>query len=49
MFDQAHGKYETSLVDSLLEDQHRSGNTNERQEVLIKNAAAQIFGGMCKE
>ena len=33
------------MVDSLLEDYEKSGMVDEKYEILLKNAAAQIYGG----
>lgn len=33
------------MVDSLLEDYEKSGVVDEKYEILMKNAAAQIYGG----
>lgn len=33
------------MVDTLIEDYERSGIVDERRELLIKNAAGQIYGG----
>ena len=33
------------MVDTLIEDYEKSGIVDERRELLIKNAAGQIYGG----
>lgn len=45
---QKSGYEGSSLVDVLLEDYEKDGVKDEKREVLIKNAAAQIYGGMLK-
>lgn len=34
------------MVDALIENHERSGILDEKRELLIKNAAGQIYGGM---
>lgn len=43
---QKHGIQKFTFVDSLLENHERAGSLNWKNETLIKNAAAQIYGGM---
>lgn len=46
MYTQESGYEGVSMVDALIENHERSGILDEKRELLIKNAAGQIYGGM---